>query len=76
MSLKLLIFLLSQNEMEAERRRSEADYWLVQYARLLDSVPLPAALASLDPRLRQLLLNATAIELAPIFVRHQLSWYH
>lgn len=62
---------------EAERRRDQAaaDYWLMQYQRLMDSQPasLLTNQSTMDPALRELLFCAGAERFVPFFTRREVT---
>ncbi|XP_064081682.1 E3 ubiquitin-protein ligase LRSAM1-like [Macrobrachium nipponense] len=55
---------------------SEEEFWLIQYQRLLAMKPagLVEAEEQLDPRIREILRDANAADLIPVFARHGITY--
>jgi len=63
-------------EMETTRVEEQENYWLIQYQKLLDSKPkgLEEAEGSMDPKVKQLLVNCGAEELVPVFAKKKVTF--
>ncbi|KAK7080782.1 E3 ubiquitin-protein ligase lrsam1 [Halocaridina rubra] len=85
--LKSLLMEKSEREAElntwfgnmSERRSSDCsdeEFWLIQYQRLLSMKPagLAEAEEQLDSRVRDILRDANAVDLIPVFARHSITY--
>jgi len=63
-------------EMETTRVEEQENYWLIQYQKLLDSKPkgLEEAEGSMDPKVKQLLVDCGAEELVPVFAKKKVTY--
>jgi len=63
-------------EMETQRVEEQENYWLIQYQKLLDSKPkgLEEAEGSMDPKVKQLLVDCGAEELVPVFAKKKVTY--
>ncbi|XP_025112189.1 E3 ubiquitin-protein ligase LRSAM1-like isoform X2 [Pomacea canaliculata] len=63
------------SEMEEQRENGQADYWLVQYQRLLDRKPqsLIDKESHLEIAVKKLLILAGADDYLPVFARHRIT---
>ncbi|PVD22379.1 hypothetical protein C0Q70_18189 [Pomacea canaliculata] len=64
-----------KSEMEEQRENGQADYWLVQYQRLLDRKPqsLIDKESHLEIAVKKLLILAGADDYLPVFARHRIT---